>query len=82
MKLYTFYQLFRFNSNKEVEAIRKVKIGLLTFHPGAKIERGTVIAGINVFDYIGDHWDCQILKDGTYKVRKIYLHDGHHIYSA
>ena len=76
MKLYTFYQLFKFNSTKEIEAIVPVRIGLITLHKGAKIRKGNIIAGIDLFNYPGDHYQCN-KRDGVYILKRIYLHENH-----
>ena len=79
MKLYTFYQLFKFISIDEIEAIVPVRIGLIQFNKGAKIGRGNIIAGIDLFNYIGDHYECS-KRNGIYTIKRIHLHDGHNLY--
>ena len=71
MKRYTFWQLFDHPDRNRVVARRRIKIGQITLSPGAAWDRGVIIAGINIFDFIDSTYQCNV-QDGTYIIERIY----------
>jgi hypothetical protein len=71
----TFWQLFKQNDDNTLEVLRKVRIGSVELDEGSTITRGTLIGGLDFFNYIhlsadaegdqvGDTW---VLKKVIYK---------------
>ena len=67
----TFYQLFRLIDSNTLELLRRTRIGAIEFNPGETIAKGTIVAGIDFFNYI----DAEIEADnesGVWVVRRVY----------
>jgi hypothetical protein len=67
----TFYQLFRLIDSNTLEVLRKIKVGSKIYDVGDLITKGTIVAGIDFFNYINAEIEGDD-EDGAWVVRRIY----------
>jgi hypothetical protein len=73
-KRWTFYQLFKFNDDKQIEARRRITVGLITLNKGAKVDKGVILAGIDFFNFIDATFECKENADRkSLQIKRIYL---------
>lgn len=71
----TFWQIFRQIDPNTLEVLRKVKIGAVEFDIGATIAKGTIVAGIDFFNYINSEIEGD--QDGdSWVVKRVYPSNG------
>lgn len=73
MALLTFYQIFRLIDDQTLELINRTQVGAAVFEPGSKISKGTIVAGIDFFNYIGNNMEVETEENNTKVIKKIYL---------
>ena len=52
MARHTFWQIFRPINDSTIEVLRKIKMGAVELDSGATITKGTLVAGIDLFNYV------------------------------
>lgn len=73
MALLTFYQIFKLIDDQTLVLINRTKVGLAEFEAGSHITKGTIVAGIDFFNYIGKNMEVETEEDGTKVIKKIYV---------
>jgi hypothetical protein len=71
----TFWQIFRQIDPNTLEVLRKLKVGAIEFDAGATITKGTVVAGIDFFNYLGSEIEGDEEGD-VWVVKRIYAQNG------
>lgn len=72
MALLTFYQIFKLIDDQTLELINRTQVGAAVFEAGSTISKGTIVAGIDFFNYIGNNMEVET-EDNTKVIKKIYL---------
>lgn len=67
----TFWQIFRLTDTNTLEVLRSIKVGPVVFNRGDIITKGTIVAGIDFFNYLGSEIEGDEEND-RWVVKRIY----------
>lgn len=67
----TFYQIFRLLDPNTLEVLRNIKVGPVIYDKGDLISKGTIVAGIDFFNYLSAEIEGDE-QDDRWVVRRIY----------
>lgn len=70
----TFLQIFKLLDANTIQVLRKIKLGRLEFDEGTEINRGVIVAGIDLFNYVDADFEGTEIEGGTFDIKRIYPH--------
>jgi hypothetical protein len=68
----TFDQIFKKVDDNTLEILKKIKVGSVELDPGAQLNKGVIVAGLDFFKFIGGELEGDDTTSGAFDVKLVW----------